>query len=47
MRTAVSVVLATALVTTPLKQVLAQAAHQEAATAQQTRWWKSLHGINR
>ncbi len=36
MRTAVSVVLATALATTPLKMVLAQAAQQEAATVQQT-----------
>ena len=36
MRTIVSVVLATVLVTTPLKLVLAQAAEQEAATVQQT-----------
>ena len=37
MRAAVSLMLATALVTTPLKLVLAQAAEQEAATVQQTR----------
>lgn len=36
MRAAVSLVLATALVTTPLKLVLAQAAGQQAATVQQT-----------
>ena len=36
MRAAVSVVLATALVTTPLKLVLAQAAEQEAVSEQQT-----------
>ena len=36
MRTAVSVLLATALVTTPIKLVLAQTAQQEAATVQQT-----------
>ncbi len=36
MRTAVSVVLATALVTTPLKLVLAQAAQQQTISGQQT-----------
>ncbi len=36
MRAALSVVLATALVTTPLKLVLAQAAQQEAVSVQQT-----------
>ena len=36
MRAAVSLMLATALVTTPLKLVLAQAAQQDAATVQQT-----------
>jgi len=36
MRTAISLVLATALVTTPLKVVLAQAAGQQADTVQQT-----------
>ncbi len=36
MKTALSIVLAGLLVTLPLKQVLAQAAEQEAATVQQT-----------
>ena len=36
MRAALSIVLATALVTTPLKLVLAQAAQQEAVSVQQT-----------
>ncbi len=36
MRTAISLVLATALVTTPIKMVLAQAAQQEAVSVQRT-----------
>ena len=45
MRAALSIVVATALVTTPMKLVLAQAAQQEAASIQQTASDSSGHRL--